>query len=162
MCSADGRQKANTSGYLPITAFASGVHLAVVFGVVVKETGLAVAEPDHAAVVRVLLSVVAEELPAHHVSARARGGSTHVHVEPRRNIYSHTDKIQLTLAGRECTGHLYVCRRRSRLLGCSGRSSTDGLLLRLKTGEDHMRRQPFVCIAALNRVLKRPEPRALT
>lgn len=56
--------------YLSIPAFSPGVHLAVVFGVVVIERRLAVAEPDHAAVVWVLVPVVTEELPAINVSAK--------------------------------------------------------------------------------------------
>lgn len=56
--------------YLSIPTFSPGVHLAVVFGVVVIERRLAVAESDHAAVVWVLVPVVTEELPAKNVSAK--------------------------------------------------------------------------------------------
>lgn len=56
--------------YLSIPTFSPGVHLAVVFGVVVIERRLAVAEPDHAAVVWVLVPVVTEELSAINVSAK--------------------------------------------------------------------------------------------
>ena len=67
--------------YLSISTFGAGVHLAVVFGVVVIERRLAVTEPDHAAVVRVLVPVVAEQLPAVNVSAKER----------EKNFYSDED-----------------------------------------------------------------------
>lgn len=75
--------EANAASYLPITTFGAGVHLTVVFGVVFKERCLAVAYPDHAAVVWVVLTVLAEELPAQHVSAR----------EQRVNMCSHSRLI---------------------------------------------------------------------
>lgn len=58
--------------HLPVVTLGAGVHLAIVFGVIAEEGRLAVVEPDHAAVVRVVLAVAAEQLPAQDVSARGQ------------------------------------------------------------------------------------------
>lgn len=58
--------------YLFIPTFSPCVHLAVVFGVVVKESCFAIAKLDHAAIVWIIFTIVAEELPTIHVSAMNR------------------------------------------------------------------------------------------
>lgn len=86
-----------TASYLPVPTFGAAVHLAVVFGVVVKESGLAAVDCDHAAVVRVFLTVLAEELPAHHVSARDQ----RLTLSPQRKTNtSRVNLLGLTPAGR--------------------------------------------------------------
>lgn len=55
--------------YLSIPTFSASFHLAVVFGVVSKESCLAVTELHHAAKVWVVFTVMAEELPTVHISA---------------------------------------------------------------------------------------------
>lgn len=119
------------ASYLPVPTFGAAVHLAVVFGVVVKESRLAFVDCDHAAVVWVILSVLAEELPAHHVSAREqrlnlcpRASPSH-HETEQSLVYPAALLRGLTPAGRVCTcPKRTVCRRRSRFLWCYGYSST--------------------------------------
>lgn len=72
------------ASYLSISTFSPRVHLAIVFGVVIKESGLAVTKPDHAAVVWVVLTIVAEEFPTKHVSAERER-------EVRRCLQNHTN-----------------------------------------------------------------------
>lgn len=55
------------AAHLSIPTFGPSVHLAVVFGVVLKESCLAVTDPDHAAVGWVGITAMAEELPTKHV-----------------------------------------------------------------------------------------------
>lgn len=55
------------AAHLSISTFSPRVHLAVVFGVVVIERRLAVSDPDHAAVVWVVTTIVAEEFPTIYV-----------------------------------------------------------------------------------------------
>lgn len=108
----------HTCAYHPIATFRPDVHLSVVFGVVVVEGGLTLAESDHAAVVGAALPVVAEKLPAHHVSTREQQVSAR---PSQRGVLTWG---QLTPPGRVCTGRpLFACRMRSRSPWCSGRSS---------------------------------------
>lgn len=46
-----------------MATFSPLIHLAIVFGVVFKERCLAVTDPDHAAIVWVVITVLAEKLP---------------------------------------------------------------------------------------------------
>lgn len=58
----------HSAHYLSIPALCPSVHLTVVFGVVLKKGGLAVVHSDHAAVVRIVLTMVTEEFPTKLVS----------------------------------------------------------------------------------------------
>lgn len=116
-----------TCAYLPLAAAGPRLHLAVVFGGVLVEGGLALAKRDHAAVVGVALALDAEQLPTHHVS----GGRGQARVSGGGAKAAHL--LRLTAAGRGCTGRRpSVCRRRSTSPRCSCRSSTAEPPRRLK------------------------------
>lgn len=124
-------------GHLPVATLGAGLHLAVVLGVIAEERCLAVVEPDHAAIVRVVLAVVAEEFPAQDVSARGQ------RMSPQFECGTTTLLPTLTLAGRRCSAPPpAVYRRRSMFLWCSGRSSTDGPQQHLNTGSHQL----FTCV----------------
>lgn len=96
------RVKRRGGAHLPVAALGPHVHLAEVFGEVIVEGRLTVAEADHPAVVGVFHPVVTEELPAHDVSA-ARQEVTQEVISYHNVKHTHTHSVSvrdsLSLAG---------------------------------------------------------------
>lgn len=67
--------------YLTKATFSPLIHLAIVFGVVFKERCLAVTDPDHAAIVWVVITVLAEKLPTKQISAKEERVKLCVHIQ---------------------------------------------------------------------------------
>lgn len=90
--------KRRGGAHLPVAALGARVHLAEVFGEVLEEGRLTVAEADHPAIVGVLHPVVTEELPAHDVSAARQEVTQEVISYHVTHTHTHTVSVRDSLS----------------------------------------------------------------